>query len=276
MVATASPYTARVGRPTAARSADEGRSACPTASDAGDGAVGGGLGLEADREGGFERGEQPRARGKGRHRAHEHDRLLLSHVRNQRYPAAGLARARSRRAAQTFLLSTMPSHPTMTERLRQARRLLSSEGAAGVSARLRARAAAAIAPQGDTRLRVTREDLLAAAEVASAGCDAPGPAPVRPGEPLTIGWVSVPPAESSGGHATMFRMITALERAGHTCVLYLDDRHGWDIEQHRREHPRIAAVGARRGARRARRRRDARALVATAGRPPIPCSRRRA
>ena len=122
----------------------------------------------------------------------------------------------------------------MTERLRQARRLLSSEGATGVTVRLRTRAAAAIAPQGDTRLRVTREDLLAAAEVASGGWMLPGPAPVRPGEPLTIGWVSVPPAESSGGHATMFRMITALERAGHTCVLYLDDQHGWDIEQHRR------------------------------------------
>jgi O-antigen biosynthesis protein len=128
----------------------------------------------------------------------------------------------------------MPSHPTMTERLRQARRLLSSEGTAGVSARLRARAAATIAPQGDTRLRVTREDLLAAAEVANAGWTLPGPAPVRPGEPLTIGWVTVPPSESSGGHTTMFRMVTALERAGHTCVLYLDDQHGWDIEQHRR------------------------------------------
>ncbi|HEY4094688.1 MAG TPA: hypothetical protein VGM33_04215, partial [Baekduia sp.] len=30
-----------------------------------------------------------------------------------------------------------------------------------------------------------------------------------------------------------FRMVHALEQAGHTCVLYLVDRHGWDIEQHR-------------------------------------------
>lgn len=128
----------------------------------------------------------------------------------------------------------MSSHPTVTERLRQTRRLLSAEGAAGLSARLRKRAAAAIAPHGDTRLRVTRDDLTRAAEVAAAGWVLPAPAPVRAGEPLTIAWVTVPPSESSGGHATMFRMVTALERAGHTCVLYLDDQHGWDIEQHRR------------------------------------------
>jgi glycosyltransferase involved in cell wall biosynthesis len=32
----------------------------------------------------------------------------------------------------------------------------------------------------------------------------------------------------------MFRMVAALERAGHTCVMYIDDRHGWDLGQHRR------------------------------------------
>jgi glycosyltransferase involved in cell wall biosynthesis len=32
----------------------------------------------------------------------------------------------------------------------------------------------------------------------------------------------------------MFRMIAALERGGHRCVVYLHDRHGWNIEQHRR------------------------------------------
>jgi beta-1,2-rhamnosyltransferase WsaF-like protein len=126
------------------------------------------------------------------------------------------------------------SRPTVTERLRQTRRLLTTEGAGGVSARLRKRAAAALAPHGDTRLRVTREDLMRAAEVADAGWVLPGPAPLTAAEPLTIAWVTVPPSESSGGHTTMFRMVTALEAAGHTCVLYLDDQHGWDIEQHRR------------------------------------------
>lgn len=31
----------------------------------------------------------------------------------------------------------------------------------------------------------------------------------------------------------MFRLVSALEQAGHTCVLYLDDHHGWSLEQHR-------------------------------------------
>ena len=31
----------------------------------------------------------------------------------------------------------------------------------------------------------------------------------------------------------MFRLVAALERAGHNCIIYLDDRHGWSLEQHR-------------------------------------------
>jgi glycosyltransferase involved in cell wall biosynthesis len=30
----------------------------------------------------------------------------------------------------------------------------------------------------------------------------------------------------------MFRLVSALEQAGHTCVLYLRDEHGWALEQH--------------------------------------------
>lgn len=47
-------------------------------------------------------------------------------------------------------------------------------------------------------------------------------------QPLTIGWICTPPALGSGGHTTMFRMIEALERAGHRCRLYLYDRHDGD------------------------------------------------
>jgi O-antigen biosynthesis protein len=28
-------------------------------------------------------------------------------------------------------------------------------------------------------------------------------------------------------------MVAALERAGHTCIVYLHDRHGWDLDRHR-------------------------------------------
>lgn len=126
------------------------------------------------------------------------------------------------------------SNPSVSERLRQTRRLLRSEGAAGIATRLRQRAAEALAPQGTRRLFVERDDLLRAAEIAAAGWQLPPPAPARPGDPLTIAWVCVPPSAGAGGHTTMFRMVAALEQAGHTCVVYLQDQHGWEIEQHRR------------------------------------------
>ncbi|WP_448059296.1 rhamnosyltransferase WsaF family glycosyltransferase [Cellulomonas hominis] len=52
------------------------------------------------------------------------------------------------------------------------------------------------------------------------------------GSALTIGWVTTPPSLGSGGHTTMFRMVEALERAGHTCVLLLYDRFGGDVAAH--------------------------------------------
>lgn len=45
------------------------------------------------------------------------------------------------------------------------------------------------------------------------------------GTPLTIGWLTTPPGAGSGGHTTMFRMVQALEAAGHRCVIQLYDRH---------------------------------------------------
>ena len=32
----------------------------------------------------------------------------------------------------------------------------------------------------------------------------------------------------------MFRLVSALEQAGHTCIIYLKDDHGWSLEQHER------------------------------------------
>ena len=67
----------------------------------------------------------------------------------------------------------------------------------------------------------------------SPGWVLPEPLPVRPGEPLSVAWLCEPGGAGSGGHTTMYRMVAALESAGHRCVVYLQDRHGWDIEQHR-------------------------------------------
>lgn len=48
------------------------------------------------------------------------------------------------------------------------------------------------------------------------------------GTPLQIGWVTVPPRAGSGGHTTLFRMVQAVEAAGHHCHLFLYDRYGGD------------------------------------------------
>ncbi|MET1044802.1 MAG: glycosyltransferase family 1 protein [Microbacteriaceae bacterium] len=53
-------------------------------------------------------------------------------------------------------------------------------------------------------------------------------------QPLRIGWVMAPPRAGSGGHTTLFRMVEAVERAGHRCELFLYDRYGGDARGHER------------------------------------------
>ncbi len=118
------------------------------------------------------------------------------------------------------------------QRLRQTARLMRSEGASGVAARLLSRAAVTLTPSGYGQVAVSREDLVRAAEIAAGGWVLPGPAPYTASEPMTVAWIAVPPHPGVGGHQTMFRMVDALEKAGHNCVMYLYDRHGWSMEQH--------------------------------------------
>jgi glycosyltransferase involved in cell wall biosynthesis len=67
----------------------------------------------------------------------------------------------------------------------------------------------------------------------SRALDLPVPAePVDRGRPLRVGWLSTPPGLHSGGHTTMFRMVTALEAAGHECTIFLYDRYGGDARSH--------------------------------------------
>jgi glycosyltransferase involved in cell wall biosynthesis len=125
--------------------------------------------------------------------------------------------------------------PGPIDRIRQTRRLLRSEGASGVAARVGDRVARRLSPPDRVELDVTREELMRAADVAASGWKLPPTLPHEPGEPLTIAWVSVATGGfGSGGHTTMLRHIEALEQAGHRCVLYFTDSHGWSIEQHRR------------------------------------------
>lgn len=78
---------------------------------------------------------------------------------------------------------------------------------------------------GGTRLALWAEDIAD-----SGRLDLARPAPVE--GPLTVGWMIMPPAAGSGGHTTMFRMVQALEDAGHRCVVYLCDRDQGDVARH--------------------------------------------
>ena len=70
------------------------------------------------------------------------------------------------------------------------------------------------------------------ADIAGTVPDAlPTPESAPPDRPLTVGWVTSPPAAGSGGHTTLFRMVEGLEARGHTCVVFLYDRHGLDVAQ---------------------------------------------
>jgi O-antigen biosynthesis protein len=126
------------------------------------------------------------------------------------------------------------SRPTALERARQTGRLLRREGYAGVVTRLRGHAARRISPASSARVTVAREDLIRAAEIASCGWKVPPPLPARSGEPLEVAWVCVPQSEGGGGFTTLFRLVASLEQAGHRCIVYLHDRHGWSLAQHQR------------------------------------------
>lgn len=120
----------------------------------------------------------------------------------------------------------------LTDRVRQTGRLLQSEGTTGIAQRLRRRAAERLVPDGSRPLPISLSDCERASEMSARGWVYPPPLPVAPGDRLTISWVCSPPGPGSGGHTTMFRLIAGLERAGHRCIVYLHDRHGWSLEQH--------------------------------------------
>lgn len=118
---------------------------------------------------------------------------------------------------------------TVTTHLRRAAALrtnvsakLRAEGTSGVVRRVVRRAA--------QRLDVAALDFgLLPEDVAdSTSLSLPTPPPVPPERSLRVGWLCTPPPPGSGGHTTMFRMVRALEEAGHSCEIVLHDRHGGD------------------------------------------------
>jgi glycosyltransferase involved in cell wall biosynthesis len=119
----------------------------------------------------------------------------------------------------------------LERKIAKVRGLVRHEGVGGVAARGLRRLADRVAPPSQT-LSVARADVLAAAEVQAAGGPAPAPLPVLPGEPLTVAVVIGPPDGGSGGHTTTFRLMGALEQAGHRCILYFYDRWGDSLAHH--------------------------------------------
>src|SRR5262245_57435368 len=93
-------------------------------------------------------------------------------------------------------------------RARQLRSLTATEGMGGLTKRLRRAAARWLEPEGVAPLPVR------AADVKAADLSVPFQPKVLPwalGQPLSIHWVMTPPAESSGGHTTIFRILKHLQ-----------------------------------------------------------------
>jgi hypothetical protein len=107
-------------------------------------------------------------------------------------------------------------------RVRQVTRIVREHGVRQLGARALRAAARRMGTETEA-LPVRVEDVRAA----DLGVRKPVVIPPIPADgKLTVNWVTTPPAHGSGGHTTMFRLITHLESLGHTCRLYLYDTFG--------------------------------------------------
>ncbi len=128
---------------------------------------------------------------------------------------------------------------SVAERTAQVRRVYLDGGSREVGLRLARRAVA--------RLQVTEPDigLRPADVVGPGGLSHHTPRKLPAGQPIRVGWITMPPSAGSGGHTTMLRMVEGLEEAGHEVVLCLYDPYNGDIRRHGaelREHwPRVRA-----------------------------------
>lgn len=104
------------------------------------------------------------------------------------------------------------------EALRRVRRLGNAQGRRQLAATLARRAEGRLGP--DLLSAYMRPEDLA--DPARAVLPVPAERPPRT-RPLEIAWVTTPPGPGSGGHTTMFRMVEALESAGHRCRIVLYD-----------------------------------------------------
>lgn len=109
-------------------------------------------------------------------------------------------------------------------RYRQLRKLWLEGGNTAVLNRVGYALAERLAPEAQL-LPVRLEDVLA------ADLTTPKIRPLWPlqcGQPMTINWVTTPPAPGSGGHTTMFRIVRHLQNRGHRCRMFTYDVFGND------------------------------------------------
>ncbi len=107
---------------------------------------------------------------------------------------------------------------------RQLRDLWTSQGARGVSQRVRAKLAQLLAPEAPI-LEVRYADVLAAD---LSQISLPAIPAVISGQPITVNWVIAPPSPGSGGHTTIFRILNYLEKNGYANRVYFYDVYGGD------------------------------------------------
>lgn len=99
---------------------------------------------------------------------------------------------------------------------RQFRKLWATEGAFGITDRMRRAAAESLAPKS-VMMPVDRADVLAANVSHTPQVVVPD---VAPGEPVIVNWVTIPAGPKAGGHTTMYRIVKYLEAHGYTNRIY--------------------------------------------------------
>ncbi len=114
---------------------------------------------------------------------------------------------------------------TVRKRWHQVVDVWKRDGPAHVAARVLGPVARRITRLNDV-LEVRPADVRAAdLELPTAWRSSTAPA----GGPYTVNWVTTPPSAGSGGHTTMFRLISHLTAQGHRCRIYLYDVYGGDL-----------------------------------------------
>lgn len=112
----------------------------------------------------------------------------------------------------------------VARRTRQARSIYVAEGVGGLTERIRAYAAARLAPPMPV-MPVLLVDVL---EANISQPFQPKVPTIHPGLPIILNWVTTPAGPGSGGHTTLYRIIRYLEKNGYRNRLYFYDVYGGD------------------------------------------------